>query len=78
MAAGKGEPKSSNGKDGSKKTVNGKAPANTAAVNLKAKVTGLPSSYCLEVLLINSSQIQCGIVKNRVILTCYVTFFSCL
>lgn len=48
MAAGTGESNTSNGADETKNMVNGKAPTN-AVVNLKAKITGLPSSYCLEV-----------------------------
>lgn len=48
MAAGAGESNTSNGTDKTNTMVNGKVPAN-AVVNLKAKITGLPSSYCLEV-----------------------------
>lgn len=46
MAAGAGESNTTNGSDDTK-MVNGKAPSNSV-VNLKAKITGLPSSYCLE------------------------------
>ncbi|KAJ1531446.1 hypothetical protein ONE63_000126 [Megalurothrips usitatus] len=47
MAAGTGEPKTSNGTDEGNNMVNGKTPTNPA-ISVKAKVTGLPSSYCLE------------------------------
>ena len=45
MAAGSGEPKSANGTDETNSLVNGTA----SASSFKAKITGLPSSYCLEV-----------------------------
>lgn len=51
MAAGCGESKTkSNGTD-ENNMVNGKV----SAVNFKAKITGLPSSYCLEVKLFQFS-----------------------
>ncbi|XP_026278660.1 tRNA (uracil-5-)-methyltransferase homolog B isoform X1 [Frankliniella occidentalis] len=47
MAAKTGESMSSNGMTETSNMVNGKASTNSA-VSLKAKITGLPSSYCLE------------------------------
>lgn len=48
MAAGSSEPKPANGKDEANNMVNGNSSVNSS-VNLKAKITGLPSSYCSEV-----------------------------
>ncbi|KAK3919689.1 tRNA (uracil-5-)-methyltransferase-like protein A [Frankliniella fusca] len=78
MAADTGESMTSNGTIESSNNVNGKTSTNSA-VGLKAKITGLPSSYCLEdfrkwisdELLVTFSELSVlPSAANIVVLTC--------